>query len=604
MPAETAFHYKEFLIILGVAGLVVPLFLRIGLNSVLAFLLVGILLSPDVMGQFVQSVPALRYVVIDQPEALSHIAELGVVFLLFLIGLELSFERLNTMRRLVLGLGGLQVVISFAAISAAALAMGFSTPAALIAGAALSLSSTAIVVQLLSDSKRLGSQTGRTSFAILLMQDLAVIPMLLLVPILGQRIEGHIGVSLLLALGQACIALAVIILVGRFLLRPLLRMVARSGSPDLFMAATLLIAVGTGAAASFAGVSMTLGAFIAGLMLAETEYRRAIEAVIEPFKGLLLGTFFLVIGLKLDLDTLFMAPAYTLGVAASLVLLKGVIVYGLARAFRVARGVSLETAMLMGPCGEFGFVITAAALGTGLIADLESRNIVLIVTLTMIALPFLARGGAKITYGMRQRAKAAGVQALPPEDKTPRVIIAGFGRVGRLIASMLDEHRIPWIAVDSDAELVSRQRSASQSVFYGDAGNTEFLRRCGLAEARALAVTMDNTVRVDEVVRAARAERADLKIIVRARDERHAQTLYAAGVTEAVPETVESSLQLGEALLVETGVPMGLAIATVHERRDGFRTLLGRPNRREELELARKRLRRDAGLDETVTRSE
>jgi CPA2 family monovalent cation:H+ antiporter-2 len=260
--------------------------------------------------------------------------------------------------------------------------------------------------------------------------------------------------------------------------------------------------------------------------------------------------------------------------------------------------------MLMGPCGEFGFVITAAALGTGLIADLESRNIVLIVTLTMIALPFLARGGAKITYGMRQRAKAAGVQALPPEDKTPRVIIAGFGRVGRLIASMLDEHRIPWIAVDSDAELVSRQRSASQSVFYGDAGNTEFLRRCGLAEARALAVTMDNTVRVDEVVRAARAERADLKIIVRARDERHAQTLYAAGVTEAVPETVESSLQLGEALLVETGVPMGLAIATVHERRDGFRTLLGRPNRREELELARKRLRRDAGLDETVTRSE
>jgi CPA2 family monovalent cation:H+ antiporter-2 len=595
MPAETTVLYKEFLIILGVAGLVVPLFLRLGLNSVLAFLLVGILLSPDVMGQFVQSVPVLGYVTIDQPETLSHIAELGVVFLLFLIGLELSFERLNTMRRLVLGLGGLQVVISFAAIAAAALAMGFSSPAALIAGAALSLSSTAIVVQLLSDAKRLGSQTGRTSFAILLMQDLAVIPLLLLVPILGQRVEGHIGVSLLLALGQAGVALALIILVGRFLLRPLLRMVARSGSADLFMAATLLIAVGTGAAASFAGVSMTLGAFIAGLMLAETEYRRAIEAVIEPFKGLLLGTFFLVIGLKLDLDTLFAAPAYTLGVAAGLVLLKGVIVYALARAFRTAHGVSLETAMLLGPCGEFGFVITAAALSTGLITDPESRNIVLIVTLTMIALPLLARGGAKITHGMRQRAKAEGLQSPLPEDNTQHVIIAGFGRVGRLIASMLDEHRIPWIAVDSDAELVSRERAASKSVFYGDAGNAEFLRRCGLAEARALAVTMDNTMRVDEVVRAARTERADLKIIVRARDERHAQRLYAAGVTEAVPETVESSLQLGEALLVETGVPMGLAIATVHERRDGFRKLLGRPNRKEELELARKRLRRDAG---------
>lgn len=596
MPAETTLLYKEFLIILGVAGLVVPLFLRLGLNSVLAFLLVGILLSPDVMGQFVQALPVLGYVTIDQPEALSHIAELGVVFLLFLIGLELSFERLNTMRRLVLGLGGLQVVISFAAIAAAALAMSFSAPAALIAGAALSLSSTAIVVQLLSDAKRLGSQTGRTSFAILLMQDLAVIPLLLLVPILGQRVEGHIGISLLLALGQAGVALALIILVGRFLLRPLLRMVARSGSADLFMAATLLIAVGTGAAASFAGVSMTLGAFIAGLMLAETEYRRAIEAVIEPFKGLLLGTFFLVIGLKLDLDTLFSAPAYTLGVAAGLVLLKSCIVYGLARAFRVNHGASLETAMLMGPCGEFGFVITAAALSTGLITDPESRNIVLIVTLTMIALPLLARGGAKITYGMRQRAKADGAQTPLPEDHAPRVIIAGFGRVGHLIASMLDEHRIPWIAVDCDAELVSRERKTSTSVYYGDAGNAEFLRRCGLSEAPALAVTMDNAARVDEVVKAARAERADLKIIARARDERHAQKLYAAGVTEAVPETVESSLQLGEALLVETGVPMGLAIATVHERRDGFRKLLGRPNRKEQLELARKRLRRDAGL--------
>lgn len=596
MPAETTFLYKEFLIVLGVAGLIVPLFLRVGVNAVVAFLLVGIVLSPDVMGQFARNVPILEYVNITESETLGHIAELGVVFLLFLIGLELSFERLNTMRRLVFGLGGLQVVVSFAVVTAAALALGFPAPAALIAGAALSLSSTAIVVQLLSDTKRLGSQTGRTSFAILLMQDLAVIPLLLLVPILGQRAEGNVLVSILLAMGQAGIAVALIILVGRFLLRPLLRMVARSGSADLFMAATLLIAVGTGAAASLAGVSMTLGAFIAGLMLAETEYRRAIEAVIEPFKGLLLGTFFLVVGLKLDLDTLFAAPAYTLGVSAAVVLLKGAIVYGLARAFRVNHGAALETAMLMGPCGEFGFVIAAAALGTGLVTDTESRNIVLVVTLTMIALPFLARLGAKLTYGMRQRAKAAAVDTPLPIDNQSRVIIAGFGRVGHLVASLLDEHRIPWLAIDSDAGLVARERKQTPFVYYGDAGNAEFLKRCGLAEAQALAVTMDNAVRVDEVVRAARTLRGDLKIIARARDERHAQKLYGAGVTEAVPETVESSLQLGEALLVETGVPMGLAIASVHERRDGFRKLLGRPNRKEQLELARKRLRRDSGL--------
>jgi len=593
MPAESAFYYKEFLIVLGVAGLVVPLFLRVGVNAVVAFLVVGVLLSPDILGNLAHYVPALSTLNIADPENLGHIAELGVVFLLFLIGIELSFERLNIMRRLVFGLGGLQVLLSLVAIAAAALALGFDMRGALVAGAALSLSSTAIVVQLLSDSRRLGSQTGRTSFAILLLQDLAVIPLLLLVPILGQRMDGNIAGSILLAMLQAGVAVALIVGVGRYLLRPLLRLVARTGSSDLFMAATLLIAVGAAGAASLAGISMTLGAFIAGLMLAETEYRRAIEAVVEPFKGLLLGTFFLVVGLKLDLDTLFASPVYTLGIAAGLVLLKGLIVYVLARLFRVNKGAALESAMLLGPCGEFGFVIAGAGLAAGLIEDPASRNIMLVVTLTMIALPFLAQLGARLSRSLRQRAAAAAVETVPPEDNEARVIVAGYGRVGHLIVSMLEEHKIPYLAIDSDADLVARENKAGGRVYYGDAANAEFLKRCGLSEARALAVTMDNPVRVDEVVRAARTLREDLKIIARARDERHAQRLYGWGVSEAVPETIESSLQLGEALLVETGVPMGLAIASVHERRDGFRKLLGRPNRREELELARKRLRRE-----------
>ncbi|PZF78667.1 potassium transporter TrkA [Aestuariivirga litoralis] len=593
MPSETAFYYKEFLIVLGVAGLVVPLFLRIGVNSVLAFLIMGVLLSPDILGHAAAYVPGIDELGFSNPESLAHMADLGVVFLLFLIGIELSFERLNTMRRLVFGLGGLQVVLSLAALAAVALVMGFDMRVALVAGAALSLSSTAIVVQLISDSRRLGSQTGRLSFAILLMQDLAVIPFLLLLPILGQRVEGSVAVSVLLALLQAAAAVAVIIIVGRYLLRPLLRLVARTGSSDLFMAATLLIAVGAAAAASLAGISMTLGAFIAGLMLAETEYRRAIEAVIEPFKGLLLGTFFLVIGLKLDLDTLFANPVYTLSMAAGLILLKGIIVYALARLFRVNRGASIESALLLGPCGEFGFVIAGTALAYGLINDATSRNVMLLVTITMIALPLLARFGNWFTRSLRQRAAAAAVHTVLPEDNEARVIIAGFGRVGHLVASMLEEHKIPCLAVDADADLVARENKAGARVYFGDATNAEFLKRCGLMEARALAVTMDNQTRVDEVVRVARTLRQDLKIIARARDERHAQRLYAAGVTEAVPETIESSLQLGEALLVETGVPMGLAIASVHERRDGFRKLLGRPNRREELELAKKRLRRE-----------
>jgi CPA2 family monovalent cation:H+ antiporter-2 len=587
-------HYKEFLIVLGVAGLVVPLFLRIGINAVLAFLIVGIALSPGVLGPIVAKIPLFGALVIGDPANVASLAELGVVFLLFLIGLELSFERLNTMRRLVFGLGGAQVIISLAAIFLAARALGLSTEAALITGAALSLSSTAIVIQLLSDSKRLGSQTGRVSFATLLFQDLAVIPLLLLVTILGRDTEGPLLQGIVVALAQAGLAIILIVLVGRFGLRPILRMAASVNSPDLFMATTLLIAVGTGVIANLAGLSMALGAFIAGLMLAETEYRRAIEAIIEPFKGLLLGFFFLLVGLGIDLHSLGQAPMRIIAAALGLVALKAAITYGLARLFRINRTVAIEVSLLLGPCGEFAFVILGSAVSLSLLDTATNRDSLLIVTLTMIAIPLFARLGTEIAGWMKHRAaphEEDTEAAALPDDHRPRVIVAGFGRVGHLIGSMLDEHKIPYLAIDSDAELVARERRNGFPVYYGDAANPEFLKKCGLAEAKALAVTMDNAVRVDDVTRNARAERSDLKIIARARDERHAIRLYGAGVTEAVPETIESSLQLGEALLVETGIPMGLAIASVHERRDGFRKLLGRPNRREEMALSRKKLR-------------
>ncbi len=594
MAGESVSHYREFLIILGVAGLVVPLFLRLGISSVLSFLLVGILLSPGVLGRWAWELPVLSTFVIWDKNNLSYLAELGVVFLLFLIGLELSFERLNTLRRLVFGLGGLQVVISLAAITLIALVFGFDTKTALIAGAALSLSSTAIVIQILSDQRRLGTQAGRTSFAILLFQDLAVIPLLLLVSILGQRTEGNVLVSIAMALAQAALAVLIIVGVGRYVLRPLLRMVANTDSADLFMAATLLIAVGTGVAANMAGLSMALGAFISGLMLAETEFRRAIEAIIDPFKGLLLGTFFLVVGLGVDLGTLVESPGRILGLAVGLVALKAVILYILARLFRIPRMAAVETSLMLGPGGEFAFVILGSALSLGILPDGAYRGELLIVTLTMIAIPVIARFSARLSARIRlNAAQAAADGAEVPDDLKPRVIIAGFGRVGHLIGSMLTEHNIPYIAVDADADLVARERRNGLPVYYGDAANPHFLKRCGLAETPAIAITMDNQTKVDDVARTARQLRADVKIIARARDERHAQKLYQVGVTEAVPETIESSLQLGEALLVETGVPMGLAIASVHERRDGFRKLLGRPDLREQIDQAKKRLRRE-----------
>ncbi len=593
---ETVAHapYKEFLIILGAAGLIVPLMMRLGINSILGFLLVGFLLSPDVLGTLALKFPVLNALVISNSEGISTLGELGIVFLLFLIGLELSPERLLTMKRLVFGLGSLQVIVTTIVIALAAFGMGYTPAQSVIFGMALSLSSTAIVIQLYTDEKRLGSQAGRTSFAILLFQDLAVIPILLSVSILGRENSGPVLQGILTALTQAAVAIMLIVGVGRYALKPLLRLVAGTNSSDLFMAAVLLIAVGTGVLANFAGLSMALGAFIAGLTLAETEFRRAIEAIIEPFKGLLLGAFFLLVGLGIDLNGFIESPVQILAVAFALILAKVAITYIFAKMLRVKHTAALETSLLIGPCGEFAFVILSSAAALMLIDAAIFSSLLLIVSITMATIPLLSLLAKKLV-GLSNRgiASAAIGLAEPPLSDQPRVIIAGFGRVGHLVGSMLDEHKIPYIAMDMDAALVTREHKAGFPIYYGDAANPEFLKKCGLTTATAIAVTMDSAVRVDDVVRTARAQRADLKIIARARDERHAMRLYIAGATEAVPETIESSLQLGESLLVETGVPMGLAIASVHERRDSFRKMLGRPNRKEELNLQRKKLRRE-----------
>jgi CPA2 family monovalent cation:H+ antiporter-2 len=592
MVAESISHFKDALIVLGTAGIAIPLLKRVGISNILGFMLVGVLLGPQVLGRLTADWPSLASLALVDQAAIAPLAELGVVFLLFLIGLELSPERLLLMKRLVFGLGVSQVLATTVAVMLGAQALGLELQPALVVGMALSLSSTAIVVQMFTQEKRLGSQAGRTSFAILLLQDLAIIPMLMLVGIMGQPSSGNLAASIGLAFVQAFAAIALIVAVGRYALRPILKLVSAGDSPELFMSAVLFIAIGTGALATAAGLSMSLGAFIAGLMLAETEYRRAVEAIIEPFKGLLLGLFFLLVGLGLDLQAIFANPLQVIGIAVALVLLKAAILYVLARAFRVARHAALETAFLLGPSGEFAFVIIGAAIAAGVVTGADMSPVLLVVSLTMFALPLLGKATRPVINTLRNQASTAALpQPTLAAGDEPDVIIAGFGRVGSLIASMLDEHGLSYLAVDQDVQNVSKRNETGHRVYFGNAADAVFLQKCGIASAKALAVTMDNPVKAEEIVKIARQENPGIKIIARARDERHAMKLYLAGVTEAVPETIESSLQLGEALLVEAGIPMGLAIASVHERRDGFRKLLGRPNRREAVSAARRKLR-------------
>lgn len=571
MPADAthlAEPMREALVILGAAAIVIPLFHRLRVSPVLGFMLVGLLAGPAGLGAFTEAAPWLSLVTISDRERIAPVAELGVALLLFMIGLELSWERIVSLRRLVFGLGAAQVAGCTAVLAAAAAAFGVPRGPAIVMGLALAMSSTAIVTQVLAEGRRVTGRVGRCSFAVLLFQDLAVVPILFALGVLGRGEAGGVW-PFLVAAGQAVGMIVGLVLLGRLGLRPLFRGVARTRSPELFMAACLLVVLATGLASAAAGLSMALGALIAGLLLAETEYRRQIEVTVEPFKGLLLGVFLISIGLSLDLRAIAAHPLAVLGAALGLVGLKAALIAVLARVFRVRWRVGVQAGLLLGPGGEFSFVILGLAGGMGLIgADLAGFAF-LLAALTMAGIPAFARLGLVVT---RQAPAAIPAGFEPPAAgaDAPRVIIAGYGRVGQTVGALLDAHAVPYIALDSDVGQVGESREAGAPVYYGDVTQAELLRRVGLGTARAVVVTIDDRARADAVVLLARAERPDLLIVVRARDALHAAHLYGIGATDAVPETIEASLQLSEAVLVDLGVPMGPVLVSIHEKRAEF----------------------------------
>lgn len=569
--------YKDVVLFLATAGIIVPLFRRWRISPILGFLGAGVVLGPSGLGALSDRLPWLRFVTIGNPQEVAQLAEFGVVFLLFMIGLELSWERLRLMRRYVFGLGALQVGLCMAAIAGVALTAGLPPAAAAAVGAALSLSSTAVVMPILAERKRQHSTAGRATFSVLLFQDLAVAPILITLAMLGR---GHQAFSpkLLLAFAPAVLGVAGLVAFGRLLLRPMLKSVARAKSEELFMAASLLVVIGAGLVSAMVGLSMALGAFIAGLLLAETEYRHEVEVTIEPFKGLLLGLFFLSVGIGLDLSLLAARPLTIVGTTLGLIILNAAVVFGLSRLFGLAWRSAAETALLLAAGGEFAFVILSEAMGAGVVDRALGQAVQVSSTLSMMCIPALAALGLKIG-GRKVSGEDLTAEPEPAAvHATPRVLVVGYGRVGRLVGEMLSRHEIPWVAAERDPRLVEAGRHAGEQIYYGDASRPEFLRRCGLDTAPALVVTMDAPDGVETIVATARGLRPDLTIVARARDARQAQRLYELGATDAVPETVEASLQLSEAVLVEIGVPMGLIIASIHERRDEFRKALNRPD--------------------------
>jgi CPA2 family monovalent cation:H+ antiporter-2 len=391
-PLDTSF-YKQALIVLGAAGVVIPLFHRLRVSPVLGFMLVGIVVGPFGLASLIPHLPWLSAITISTPVSIEPIAQLGVVLLLFMIGLELSFERLWVMRRLVFGLGSLQVVLCAAVLAGVAILLGQKQISVGVIGVALAMSSTAVVLQVLSEEKRLNTATGRASFAILLFQDLAVVPLLLVLGTFAPTTHVSGVAAFGLAVGQALLTVAAIVALGRLVLRPLFRSVARTRSAELFVAACLLVVIAVGLATAAAGLSMALGALIGGLLLAGTEYRRQVEVTIEPFKGLAVGVFLISVGMSLDIRTLGAQPLLVLAAVGCVVLLKLLVVTGLARAFGLNWAHSLHTGLLLGPGGEFAFVIISVAIGERLLAPDTAQVLLFVTALTMATIPLLSRLG-------------------------------------------------------------------------------------------------------------------------------------------------------------------------------------------------------------------
>ena len=553
--APLALDFTPVLILLLAAVILVPLFQRIRASPVLAYLAAGAVIGPYALG------------LIDDLEAIRHIGEFGVIFLLFAIGLELSFDRLKAMRRAVFGLGTCQVAITALLFGAAAYALGTSVEVAIVVGGGLAFSSTALVLQLLDEHGERNTLAGRTTFSILLLQDIAVVPMMALVPLLAE--EGHnIAVALSVAGLKAVVALVGLTLLGRLILRPLYRLVAGTRNAELFVGTSLLIVLGTSWATAQTGLSLALGAFLAGILLSETEYVHQIEADIAPFRGLFLGLFFISVGMAVDARVV-LDEAVTVGtIVVALVAVKGVVIIALCLLFRQPMAQAVQVGFALAQGGEFAFILFGSAVVAGVMSVALGQILVVAVGVTMILAPALAvlgrRAGkalAKRTLGDGQDlvAEAAGIKE--------HMLVAGFGRVGQTVARLLQDHDIPYLALDLDLKTVAAGRAQGFAVFYGDAGRYEVLKAAGVARARGAVITLDEPAAAMRAVEAVHRNCPLGAIVVRAHDRSHSEALKAAGAAAVVPEILEASLQLASQTLRAAGVPLEVVEASLEALR-------------------------------------
>jgi CPA2 family monovalent cation:H+ antiporter-2 len=574
---------REILLFLSLAGILIPLLQRLRINQVLGFLAVGTLFGPFGLGRMAQDVPLLGWLTFPNNEDVAMLAELGVLFLMFMIGLELSAARLWAMRRWVFGAGSAQVLLCALLLGGAVwMLLGQSMEASLVLGLVLSLSSTAVVMQLLSERQVTGTPLGQAAFAILMLQDLAVVPILILIGALGGHGGGasdNVAVIALLAMAKAALAIALIYLVGGRIVHPLFRAFARHRQPDVFMALILLSTFGIASLSQMAGLSMALGALIAGLLLAETEFKHEVELMVEPFKGLLMGLFFMTVGMGMDPLQIVQAPLWLACAVALLVLLKAAVIAPVMRIGGLPWSRAFEGALLLGQGGEFAFIVIGYAVSSKLLDPGLGARVMLAVGLSLFLTPLLARIGRGIGERADKAAREQETQQSQAEleDARGRVVIAGFGRVGQQLAKLLTSQGIPYVAFENDARLVSKLHGEGVPVYFGNASRPELLRRVHADEAPAIVLTMDHPASAMQAVRGIRREFPQVRLFARARDEKHARALKLAGASVVVPETLEASLQLSAFVLEAMGLDERMVDGIVDRERDQFAQALTAP---------------------------
>ena len=580
--------FSDALVILGAAGLVIPAFTRFRISPVIGFILVGALVGPNALGQLVDDFPWLYYVTISDPAAIAPFAEFGIILLLFSIGLELSFRRLWGLRQAVFGLGTTKLLMSAALIGGGLLLFGQAPGGALGLGLALALSSTALVLPMVGTT----GAVGKRAFSILLLEDLALVPIIFILGAMAPYGDSAGWDGLVRTLGLGVTVIIVMMVGGRFLLPRLFAQAARAKNPELFLSASLLVVILASIATTIAGLSPIVGALVAGLLIAETDYHAEVDLVTAPFKGLALGVFLITVGMSLD-PMMLLENWHALAAAViSVVIAKALITAVLLRIWGAKRAVAAETGLLMSSPSETTLIVLGAAAQARLIGADDAAFWQVVTAIGLTITPILARVGHDVARKFDEREYKP--DAIPTRSQG-RAIIAGFGRVGRLVAQMLDAHGKSYLAVDADIDQVISARRRGYQIMFGDIARPGMIEHIDLSNATALILTMDDPVQVVRITRYAREQHPELTIVARARDPNHAAELYRAGATDAVPETLESSLQLSEAVLVDIGVAMGPVIASIHEKRDELRAKIKAEAELEEAPRLGGRRLRDAG---------